>query len=84
VATIKTVRRLREAREATGLTRARLASLAGCSIASLANIEQGAVPKRSAVLERAWAVIESINDNDAPPQDAAVQESGKPSGHVEV
>jgi transcriptional regulator with XRE-family HTH domain len=48
---------LRRGRERAGLTRAQLAQLAGCSLASLANIEQGAVPKRSEVLERARCVI---------------------------
>jgi transcriptional regulator with XRE-family HTH domain len=48
---------LRSARKRAGLTRAQLAQLADCSLASLANIEQGAVPKHSAVLERALAII---------------------------
>lgn len=48
---------LKHARQRAGLTRAQLAHLAGCSLASLANIEQGAIPKRSAVLKRALAVL---------------------------
>ena len=55
-------RSLREARLQVGLSRAKLAGLADCSIASLANIEQGAAPRRSAVLERAWAVLEAIGE----------------------
>lgn len=48
---------LRARRERAGLTRTRLAGLVGCSPTSLANIEDGAVPKRSAVLERALALL---------------------------
>jgi len=50
--------RLRKARVAAGLSRVQLAALTGCSLASLANIEQGAVPKQSQVLEDAFAAIE--------------------------
>jgi transcriptional regulator with XRE-family HTH domain len=64
---------LRRDREQAGLTRAQLAHLAGCSLASLANIEQGAVPKRSEVLERALRVI-----NERSP-DRASQGLAKPS-----
>ena len=53
-------RELRAAREAAGLTRAQLAGMAECSLSSLDAIEQGAVPKRSAVLERAFAVLEEM------------------------
>jgi predicted transcriptional regulator len=48
---------LRAARQAVGLTRARLAGLAGCSVSSLGFIEAGAVPRHSAVLDRAFMVI---------------------------
>lgn len=48
---------LRASRERAGLTRARLAGLAGCSISTLAAIEQGAVPKRSGVLDRVAEVL---------------------------
>jgi transcriptional regulator with XRE-family HTH domain len=51
---------LRAAREQAGLTRAQLAGIARCSISSLGFIEQGAVPERSAVLDRAWRAIEQI------------------------
>jgi transcriptional regulator with XRE-family HTH domain len=56
---------LRAAREQVGLTRAQLAGLAGCAISSLGFIEQGAVPERSAVLERAWAVITQLQAEHA-------------------
>lgn len=51
-------RDLRAAREDAGLTRVQLAALAEVSLASLANIEQGAVPKHSRVLTAAFAAIE--------------------------
>lgn len=54
-------RDLREARTRAGLTRAQLAELTGCSLAQLANIEQGAVPKRSRVLEAARAIFASLD-----------------------
>lgn len=49
---------LREARERAGLTRIELATLVGCSLSQLANIEAGAVPKQSKVLEAAFRAIE--------------------------
>jgi len=48
---------LRAARQEAGLTRADLARLVGCSLASLGNLEAGAIPRRSAVLERVLAVL---------------------------
>ncbi|MDX6436772.1 MAG: Helix-turn-helix domain [Gaiellaceae bacterium] len=54
---------LRMARLEAGLTRIQLAALAGVSFSQLSNIEQGAVPKRSAVLKRALAAISALNDN---------------------
>jgi transcriptional regulator with XRE-family HTH domain len=57
---------LREARLSAGLTRAELASLVGCSYSMLGNIEQGAVPQRSAVLARAWAAIDSAKNESSP------------------
>jgi len=66
---------LREAREHVDLTRAQLAELASCSIASLGNIEQGAVPKRSQVLEDALAAIARVNDERRAYEPGAVQES---------
>ena len=62
--------RLREDREAAGLTRAQLAGLAGCSLASLANIEQGAVPKHSRVLDAARSVLEGLQRRDCPAEAA--------------
>lgn len=58
-------RRLRRERESAGITRAQLAELADCSIASLGYIEQGAVPRRSAVLDAAFAALENLNDERA-------------------
>jgi hypothetical protein len=50
-------------------------------MAHLANIEKGAVPKRGAVLDRAWKVIsESLND-ERRPQGAAVQKPGRQARH---
>jgi len=57
---------LRTRREQVGLTRARLAGLAGCSPTTLANIEDGAIPKRSAALERALVVIADREQETAP------------------
>jgi DNA-binding XRE family transcriptional regulator len=55
---------LAQARKRVGLTQARLSALANCSIASIAWIEQGAVPQHSDVLARAWKVIEAANESD--------------------
>jgi predicted transcriptional regulator len=60
---------LRASRESLGITRAQLAGLADCSLAQLTAIEQGAVPRRSAVLERAWAALdnaESLHNDHEP------------------
>jgi transcriptional regulator with XRE-family HTH domain len=57
---------LRARREGAGLTRTRLAGLVGCSPTSLANIEDGAIPRRSAVLERALAVL-ACREREAAP-----------------
>jgi transcriptional regulator with XRE-family HTH domain len=48
---------LRAARERAGLTRAQLAGLAGCSLSTITNIEHGAVPRRSPILDRLWSVL---------------------------
>jgi transcriptional regulator with XRE-family HTH domain len=76
---------LREARERAGLTRTRLAALVGCSLAQLANIEQGAVPRRSRVLEAAFEVIaERIqNDNDPASVPGRVERSARQGRHEE-
>jgi transcriptional regulator with XRE-family HTH domain len=56
---------LRQAREKAGVTRARLAGLAHCSYSQISNIEAGAVPNRSAVLERALAALAQLEaDHD--------------------
>jgi len=57
---------LREARTRLGVSRAELAGLADCSMAALGNIEQGAVPKRSRVLERAWQALDSVKRTYPP------------------
>jgi predicted transcriptional regulator len=54
-----TVTDLRSARKAVGLTRAQLAGLADCSISSLGDIEAGAVPRHSRVLQRAYQAIQA-------------------------
>ena len=66
---------LRAARREAGLTRIQLAALADVSFSQLSNIEQGAVPKRSGVLERAFAAIAALNEND-PAGNRAVQKGG--------
>jgi transcriptional regulator with XRE-family HTH domain len=48
---------LRADREAAGLSRFKLAALADCSPGQIQAIENGAVPKRSAVLARCRAVL---------------------------
>jgi transcriptional regulator with XRE-family HTH domain len=58
---------LRRARERAGLTRVELAALAGCSLSQLANLEQGAAPKRSRVLTAALAALARISENDDDP-----------------
>jgi transcriptional regulator with XRE-family HTH domain len=74
---------LRAARKAVGLTRAQLAGLTGCSISSLGLIEQGAVPKRSAVLERAWTVIDQAKNEIDPAGNRADQKSSDTGAHSE-
>ena len=56
-------RDLRTERTRAGLTRVQLASLVGCSLGQLANIEQGAIPKRSRVLEAAFVALGDLNDD---------------------
>jgi transcriptional regulator with XRE-family HTH domain len=74
---------LRAARERLGITRAQLAGLAGCSYASLGLIEQGACPKRSRVLDRAWQAIAQASatgvlTNGRPAAEASLP--SKPAG----
>ena len=69
---------LRAAREEAGLTRAELANLIGCSLAQLANIEQGAVPQRSQVLQAALEAIgDHVKDDDPAVTPGRVEESGR-------
>lgn len=68
---------LTHARKRVGLTRTRLAALVGCSTTSLANIEDGAIPKRSAVLERALAVIAAHEDERPAAGPGAVTTSAR-------
>ena len=54
-----TAEEVRAARRRAGITRAELARLAGCSLTFLANVEQGAVPRRSPTLDRVRAALEA-------------------------
>lgn len=73
---------LRAAREQAGLTRVQLANLIGCSLAQLANIEQGAVPKRSEVLQAALEALgEHVEDDDPAVTPGRVEESGRTPRH---
>jgi predicted transcriptional regulator len=64
------VRELRQTREAAGLTRAQLAGLADCSMAFIANVEQGYVPKRSPTLEHIFDVLNDVANDERPPGEA--------------
>jgi len=68
----RTRRDLRAERERAGLTRADLAARVDCSLAMLGNLEAGAIPKRSAVLERVYAVLAALNDERRVHQPGAV------------
>jgi predicted transcriptional regulator len=57
--------KVRTRRHTLGVTQARLARLADCSVSSLALIEQGAVPRRSLVLERLNAALDAIEQVSA-------------------
>ena len=56
---------LRRARARAEVTPTELAGLAGCSLTSLANIEQGAGPVRSAVLTRVRATLARLDEERA-------------------
>ena len=75
---------LREAREAAGLTRTWLAARIGCSLAHLANIEQGCVPHRGDVLDRAWAALAATENDDDPEANRAVVKEGAHAAHNTV
>jgi transcriptional regulator with XRE-family HTH domain len=79
-------RRLREARERAGLTRAELAALINCSLAHLANIEQGAVPKRSRVVQAARTALANLRENDDDPASTPgrVEKSARHRRHDEA
>jgi transcriptional regulator with XRE-family HTH domain len=51
---------LRASRLRLGITRAQLAGLADCSYATLSQIEQGAIPRKSAVLQRAQQALATL------------------------
>ena len=54
---------IRAARERTGLSRAAVAGRTGVSMSTIANIEQGAVPRRSEALERLLAFLAEQSNN---------------------
>lgn len=58
---------LRLARERAGVTRAELAGRAGVSLSQLAAIEAGAVPRRSAVLDRALRELANADEKEGAP-----------------
>lgn len=77
---------LRAARERLGVTRVELAARSGRSLAAIAAIEGGAVPKRSRVLDEAFAAlrkIEAENDHDLNGNEA-VGKAGVGGAHVGV
>jgi predicted transcriptional regulator len=49
---------LRATRHRAGITRAELARRAGCSLTFLANVEQGAIPRRSPTLDRVRVILD--------------------------
>ena len=55
---------LRERRLALGLTQQRLAELAGCSLAQLQLLERGYAPRRSAVMLRIAAALDTLGRDD--------------------
>jgi hypothetical protein len=57
---------LRSERARLGITPASLAAAAGCSLSQLANIEAGAVPRQSAVLDRVRAALASVENESSP------------------
>lgn len=73
--------RLRAERERLGITRARLAQLARCSLTSISNIEQGAVPERSRVLDAAFEALYALKDERRPSEAGAVKDRGSSRDH---
>jgi transcriptional regulator with XRE-family HTH domain len=72
---------IREQREQAGISRAQLAALVGCSLSQLANIEQGAVPKRSRVLQLAWATLARLNDESPVGEPGSRENSARQGRH---
>lgn len=75
---------IRARRKAAGLTREELAAQADCSLAWLAALERGCIPRRSAVLGRVLAVLDPTNDNGGPAKAAAVKtRESAPDAHAD-
>jgi transcriptional regulator with XRE-family HTH domain len=53
---------IRAWRKSAGLTRAQLAAEVGCSLAFLANLEQGYIPKTSPTLSRVLDALEAATE----------------------
>jgi predicted transcriptional regulator len=64
---LATAAELRARRERAGLTQRELAGLAGCSLASVANMEHGYIPRASVVLSRVLRVLETYERPAATP-----------------
>jgi transcriptional regulator with XRE-family HTH domain len=74
---------IRELRRAAGITQRELAILADCSVGTIANLENGEIPKRGEVLPRVLQTLADLeNDEGRPPKGAPVQESATPGRHV--
>lgn len=71
---------LRAARGRAGLTRPQVATLAGCSLAHLANLEQGAIPNRSAALGRIRVVLDAALNDSRPAGERAAVETSSTAG----
>jgi transcriptional regulator with XRE-family HTH domain len=76
-------RELRDARRAAGLTQRELAVLAGCSVGTIANWEQGLLPR---AYSRVWGIVWDAlsghtNANGAPDQGAAADDRASEEPH---
>lgn len=80
----QTASELRAARERIGLTRAQVARLADCSLAQLGNLEAGAIPHRSAVLERVYAVLADRDERPAGRPGVVTTSAEAGGGHVDA
>lgn len=56
---------LRARRKAAGVTTATLAGIAGCSVSMIERVEQGYRPRRSAVVEHLYDVLDHLAESDA-------------------